>query len=320
MSQGRQAGSETRQGGERAVRQTLAILAVNMSRTGAEMKASESQSKTIQDRITAIEKHLGQLCDTLGSYTRKTARLRDKGDEMSKCLFEYAEYEKWNPTLRNGLMQFVESLSAVQDYREAQVQRLEKKVVSQLSGYGLLCKQTKNDMKGAFTAQNREQVQKKKLEQMRIKQPHNRQQIAEGELQRASIEASRVSHALEQQVDSFEAKKIRDVKKVLREFVQIELVFHAKALELYTQCFQSINIVDPDADLEEFRRQIRPVNTARKEMASAAQQSLQGSKRSSDSLSTPTVRSMQPHVTNGIRRESDLKSSLNSLVSADPIL
>lgn len=43
------------------------------------------------------------------------------GDEMSKCLFEYAEYEKWNPTLRNGLMQFVESLSAVQDYREAQV-------------------------------------------------------------------------------------------------------------------------------------------------------------------------------------------------------
>lgn len=39
MSQGRQAGSETRQGGERAVRQTLAILAVNMSRTGAEMKA-----------------------------------------------------------------------------------------------------------------------------------------------------------------------------------------------------------------------------------------------------------------------------------------
>lgn len=73
---------------------------------------------------------------------------------------------------------------------------------------------------------------------------------AEGELQRASIEASRVSHALEQQVDSFEAKKIRDVKKVLREFVQIELVFHAKALELYTQCFQSINIVDPDADLE----------------------------------------------------------------------
>lgn len=38
-------------------------------------------------------------------------------------------------------------------------------------------------------------------------------------------------------------------------------------------------------------------------MASAAQQSLQGSKRSSDSLSTPTVRSMQPHVTNGIRRE-----------------
>ena len=33
----------------------------------------------IQDHITAVEKHLGLICDTFGSYTRKTARLRDKG-------------------------------------------------------------------------------------------------------------------------------------------------------------------------------------------------------------------------------------------------
>ena len=40
---------------------------------------SENQQKVIQDRITAIETHLGQLCDISSSYTRKTARLRDKG-------------------------------------------------------------------------------------------------------------------------------------------------------------------------------------------------------------------------------------------------
>lgn len=40
---------------------------------------SENQSKVVNDRITHIEEHLGQLCDIASSYTRKTARLRDKG-------------------------------------------------------------------------------------------------------------------------------------------------------------------------------------------------------------------------------------------------
>ncbi|KAK7454692.1 hypothetical protein BaRGS_00039558, partial [Batillaria attramentaria] len=276
-----------------------------MSRTGAEMRASESVSKTVQDRITAIEKHLGQLCDDFGSYTRKTARVRDKGDQLSRDIAEYAEYEKWNPSLREGLTHFAESLSAVQDYREAQVHRLEKKV---------------NDLKGAFSAQQREQNQKKKLEQMRTKTPQNTQQIvslAETELQKASIDASRSTHALEQQIDSFESKKIRDMKKILREFVNIELVFHAKALELYTQCFQTLDVVDPEQDLEEFRKQVRPANTTRQEMArTVSQQSLDSQNSSRDSRdapvnmrarplpqSTPTRTPSAPPVSNGIRRE-----------------
>lgn len=34
-----------------------------------------------------------------------------------------------------------------------------------------------NDLKGAFTAQSKELAQKRKLEQMKMKSPHNRQQI-----------------------------------------------------------------------------------------------------------------------------------------------
>lgn len=40
---------------------------------------SESQSKFVQERITAVERNFGQLCETFSSYVRKTARLRDKG-------------------------------------------------------------------------------------------------------------------------------------------------------------------------------------------------------------------------------------------------
>ena len=37
---------------------------------------------------------------------------------------------------------------------------------------------------------------------------------------------------------------------VLSEFVNIEMVFHAKALEFLTNCYKTLNIMDEDEDLE----------------------------------------------------------------------
>ncbi|XP_059173918.1 CBY1-interacting BAR domain-containing protein 1-A-like [Physella acuta] len=148
-----------------------------MSRSGAEIHRSENQSKVVNDRITHIEEHLGQLCDIASSYTRKTARLRDKGDLMAKELMQFSEFEKWNPTLSIGMSKFAESLSAVQDYREAEVKRLEGKIITPLMNYGLLCKQTKNDIKSSFAAIDLEISQKKKLDMTRSKHPSDRQKI-----------------------------------------------------------------------------------------------------------------------------------------------
>lgn len=80
--------------------------------------------------------------------------------------------------------------------------------------YGIKCKQTKNDLKSAFAAQDREQSQKKKLEQLRQKSPgdRNKLSIAETDLQKASVEASRISKALQEQMDKFEMEKLRDIK------------------------------------------------------------------------------------------------------------
>jgi len=39
-------------------------------------------------------------------------------------------------------------------------------------------------------------------------------------------------------------------QKVLADFVNIEMLFHAKALEVYTQCFQNISGIDIDEDIE----------------------------------------------------------------------
>lgn len=95
-----------------------------------------------------------------------------------------------------------------------QVLRLDTKVVQPLMNYGIKCKQTKNDIKASFSAQEREQSQKKKLEQLRQKSPGDRNKLsmAETDLQKASVEASRISKALQEQTDKFETEKIKDLK------------------------------------------------------------------------------------------------------------
>lgn len=67
---------------------------------------------------------------------------------------------------------------------------------------------------------------------------------------KASVEVSRVVKGLEEQIDSFERRKLHDLKSVLLDFVTIELSFHTKALELLTKAYQDIAAIDEMKDLE----------------------------------------------------------------------
>ena len=42
------------------------------------------------------------------------------------------------------------------------------------------------------------------------------------------------------------------LQKILTDFVNIEMVYHAKALEVYTECFQNIRSFDVEEDIEVF--------------------------------------------------------------------
>lgn len=64
-------------------------------------------------------KHLGEICSLLASYTRKTAKLRDKADLLVAQLLDFSNTE--DPELQVGLKNLAEDLAMVQDYRQAQV-------------------------------------------------------------------------------------------------------------------------------------------------------------------------------------------------------
>lgn len=228
-----------------------------MSRT-PDARARDTQTKQIQENITGVEKHFGDLCQLFAAYVRKTARLRDKADLLVKEIGIYADTE--TPNLKCGLKNFADQLAKVQDYRQAEVERLEMKVIEPLKAYGNIVKTKREDLKQTQSARNREAKQMQQLERMRQRNPSDRQIIsqAESELQRATMDATRTTRQLEETIDDFEKQKIRDIKKVLGEFVTVEMAFHAKALEIYTTAFQHIQNVDEEGDLEVFRNSLHP--------------------------------------------------------------
>uniref|UniRef100_A0A0D9RK16 CBY1 interacting BAR domain containing 1 n=1 Tax=Chlorocebus sabaeus TaxID=60711 RepID=A0A0D9RK16_CHLSB len=187
-----------------------------------------AQTKQLQTAVSNVEKHFGELCQIFAAYVRKTARLRDKADLLVNEIKAYAATE--TPHLKLGLMNFADEFAKLQDYRQAEVlmnndkkvKRLEAKVVEPLKAYGTIVKMKR----------------------------------AETELQRAAMDASRTSRHLEETINNFERQKMKDIKTIFSEFITIEMLFHGKALEVYTAAYQNIQNIDEDEDLEVFRNSL----------------------------------------------------------------
>ncbi|XP_063977287.1 CBY1-interacting BAR domain-containing protein 1-A isoform X2 [Diachasmimorpha longicaudata] len=228
---------------------------IRMLRSRSQGSVCEQEAKFVQDRITGVEKHFAELCTSFAAFTRKAARLRDKNDEVAKVIQTYAESETINRSLSSGLTNFSTTLSVIGDYRDAEVRRLDSKIIAPLSQYSTVCKHAREEVKNTFTARERELVKRRQLEKVRERNPRNRQVIsqAESELMKATVEVSRVVKGLEEQIDSFEKQKLYDVKHLLLDFVNIELSFHTKTVELLTKAYRDIAEIDEAKDLEEFR-------------------------------------------------------------------
>ncbi|XP_074056285.1 CBY1-interacting BAR domain-containing protein 1 isoform X3 [Macrotis lagotis] len=222
------------------------------------LESRDAQTRPLQDAVSNVEKHFGELCQIFAGYVRKTARLRDKADLLVTEVHAYAATE--TPNLRHGLKNFAEEFAKLQDYRQAEVERLEAKVVEPLKTYGTIVKMKREDLRATLTAKNREAKQLTQLERTRQRNPSDRHIIsqAETELQRATMDATRTSRHLEETIDNFEKQKIKDIKNIFSEFITIEMLFHGKALEVYTAAYQNIQKIDEEEDLEVFRSSLYP--------------------------------------------------------------
>uniref|UniRef100_A0A2I3RSE7 FAM92A n=1 Tax=Pan troglodytes TaxID=9598 RepID=A0A2I3RSE7_PANTR len=64
------------------------------------------------------------------------------------------------------------------------------------------------------------------------------------------MDATRTSHHLEETIDNFERQKIKAIKTIFSKFITIKMLFHSKALEVYTAAYQNIQKIDNHEDLD----------------------------------------------------------------------
>ncbi|XP_014230034.1 protein FAM92A [Trichogramma pretiosum] len=277
----------------------------------------EKEAKFVQDRIDAVEKHFAELCTVFAAYTRKAARLRDKNDEVVKTIQIYADSEDINRSMSSCLTNFANTLGVVGDYRDAEVQRLNAKVVVPLSQYQNTCKRAKENVRNTFAARDEELKRKRLLEKVREENPKNQQRIAQAKtnLMKATVEVSRVVKGLEEQIDSFEKQKLHDVKTIMTNFITVQLSFHAKAVELLTKAYQDVAEMDELHDLEnyqlargELNREFRTAMKSQDSSSSASNNKRSGGFRQSYSLmnlnnrsspSPTSLRKQKMHRTSG---------------------
>jgi len=242
-------------------------------------RARAAQTRFIEDSVKKVQLHFGTLCNDFGGICRKTGKLRDRYDGLAKTCLKFADVEMG--TLKRSLTDFAENISAVQDYRQAQIERVEKSVVEPLKRYGMECKHTEADLNRHISARKREEKQHQQINNLRNKSSGDLHTLnqAELELQKRSIDVARSTQSMEETIDKFENRKVQDIKVFLREFVKIEMIFHAKSLEILSNAYKTLGNIDEDEHMQNFRNALRPSNSIH-ERLEIAKSALTSSSRS----------------------------------------
>uniref|UniRef100_A0AAQ4NVW5 Family with sequence similarity 92 member B n=1 Tax=Gasterosteus aculeatus aculeatus TaxID=481459 RepID=A0AAQ4NVW5_GASAC len=201
--------------------------------------SGDVQVKSMEQTVKYAEQHLGEICSLMASYTRKTAKLRDKADLLVAQLFDFSSRE--DTEVQIGLKNIAEDLAMVQDYRQAQVQRLETRVVAPLKVTDVA------NIDNISPTDGRKNVVTVSCV--------NRQ--AEVNAQKASTNAQRSIRQLEETIKDFQRQKLEDIKRIFTDFITLEMVFHAKALEIYTHTHHSLEAINTQRDLEVVRQKLQ---------------------------------------------------------------
>lgn len=237
------------------------LSAASPSETRSETKARDHEMRVISERINCTERHFSALLKDFTAFSTSLISLQDKGMKISKSVDMYSDQEY--PSLKASLASVSENIAAIQDLLGAQADYMQAKVLPPLALNSTNCKHARDYVKELNAARDKQSLKQKALDKLKTKDAKNKGKIlqVEQDLQKLAADASRARQTLEDQMVEFERKKMEDIKTVFSCFFHGQMLFHAKALELYTAAFQNLYSMDEEQDLEAFQNDLHSTQT-----------------------------------------------------------
>ena len=215
-------------------------------------------SRFVNKFLQDTEKNMNTISKNVDTMVTIEKKTRKFNLQFSSSLKTCADSEL--PQTRLALAGISEAIQDIQAYRKIMYDTVEAKVQQPLSLYKTFVNKAKDDLKSRESARKRESDKQNLMEKLNIKES-NRAKLAKGhlELAGANHEMFHTSLALAEHIDSLEAKKITDVRSILKDYLTIQMEFHCRSIEILTDAVGFLDSCEMDNDLNEIRDRMRTI-------------------------------------------------------------
>ncbi|XP_061396598.1 CBY1-interacting BAR domain-containing protein homolog [Musca vetustissima] len=269
------------------------------------LNTKDDRIKIINERINLTEKHLMEMCSTFSSCTRKMAKFRDSYDELSKSLKHYADEEEINESLTEGLKNMTNAVTIMADYMDLNVHRMEIKIVNEMAQFETLCKTTRDNLRTAVIARDKEVLKQRQMLDLKSKFSANNS-AADSELLKAKMEVNRTNKEIDEVISNFEKRKLNDLKQILTDFILIAMKYHTKSLEALTASYYDVTNIDERGDFIEFQKLMKTKNEAQEKKA--------GKNKKANSLRSQSMESLdRDQLLSPLKRKGRMSKSTKNL-------
>lgn len=171
------------------------------------------------------------------------SRVRDKTDDLAKVMKSISEIEQHSKTTGKAFENISEGFIYLADHQTLQIQRIEEKVIQDLSSYQLICQNAKEEVKSQIILRDKELTKRKQLDV-------NRRMKNENDVIQSNMQLSKILKEISTISEQFEKQKIGDMKETLNNLILIELKYHASCLEVLTSMYEDVSSIDEQEDVE----------------------------------------------------------------------
>lgn len=163
-------------------------------------------------------------------------------DKLAQVVKKMSENEKHNLKAVEAYEKMVIGFTHIADNQDDEIDSIMEKVVQDLSQYQTICVNSREEIKNQLSLRDKEFSKRKHLE--------NNQKRNENDFMISNIQISKILKEILSISGQFEIQKNNDFKEIFSTFLLIQLKYHAKCLETFTELYGNIEEIDVEQDSE----------------------------------------------------------------------